>query len=74
MSCVCVCVCVCWCCPCAAGNSFNDEERCLAAGYDNGDIKLFDLRANAIRYGDHAYPLLVISELYVDMIIDMPPL
>jgi hypothetical protein len=32
------------------GNSFSDDERCIVAGYDNGDIKLFDLRANAIRY------------------------
>lgn len=26
------------------GNSYNTEERALAAGYDNGDLKLFDLR------------------------------
>jgi hypothetical protein len=32
------------------GNSFNNDERCIAAGYDNGDIKLFDLRANSIRW------------------------
>jgi hypothetical protein len=32
----------CW--TVAFGNSFNDEERCIAAGYDNGDVKLFDLR------------------------------
>lgn len=31
--------------PCApTGNSYNDAERCIAAGYDNGDVKLFDLR------------------------------
>lgn len=36
-------------CP-PTGNSFSDDERCIVAGYDNGDIKLFDLRANAIRY------------------------
>lgn len=30
------------------GNSFNDQERCVAAGYDNGDIKLLDLRANKL--------------------------
>ena len=28
------------------GNSYNDTERCVAAGYDNGDVKLFDLRTN----------------------------
>jgi len=38
----------CW--AVAFGNSYNDEERCIVAGYDNGDIKLFDLRANSIRY------------------------
>ena len=26
------------------------EERCVSAGYDNGDIKLFDLRTNTLRY------------------------
>ena len=31
--------------PC---HSFNLEERCVAAGYDNGDIKLLDLRTNAV--------------------------
>jgi WD40 repeat protein len=32
----------CW--SVAFGNSFNNDERYLSAGYDNGDIKLFDLR------------------------------
>lgn len=32
----------CW--TVAFGNSFNNEERYVAAGYDNGDVKLFDLR------------------------------
>lgn len=32
------------------GNSYNDEERCIAAGFDNGDIKLFDLRMNSVRW------------------------
>lgn len=26
------------------GNSFDDHERCVVAGYDNGDVKMFDLR------------------------------
>lgn len=26
------------------GNSYNKDERNIAAGYDNGDIKFFDLR------------------------------
>jgi WD40 repeat protein len=38
----------CW--TVAFGNSFSDEERCIVAGYDNGDIKLFDLRTNTMRY------------------------
>ena len=37
----------CW--TVAFGNSFGDE-RCVAAGYDNGDLKIFDLRANAMRW------------------------
>lgn len=32
----------------AFGNSFNDNERCLLAGYDNGDVKMFDLRMNKV--------------------------
>jgi hypothetical protein len=32
----------------AIGNSFNDDERCVLAGYDNGDVKLFDLRTNKV--------------------------
>lgn len=38
----------CW--AVAFGNSFNSEERCLASGYDNGDVKLFDLRTNCLRW------------------------
>ena len=26
------------------------QDRCIVSGYDNGDIKLFDLRTNTIRY------------------------
>jgi len=38
----------CW--AVAFGNSFNDEERVVAAGFDNGDVKLFDLRTNTLRW------------------------
>ena len=38
----------CW--AVAFGNSYNDEERCVLAGYDNGDVKMFDLRMNSIRW------------------------
>ncbi|KAJ3088171.1 hypothetical protein HK102_009399 [Quaeritorhiza haematococci] len=32
----------------AFGNSFNDDERMLCAGYDNGDVKMFDLRTMSL--------------------------
>jgi WD40 repeat protein len=32
------------------GNCYNDEERCVCAGFDNGDVKLFDLRTNSLRW------------------------
>lgn len=38
----------CWCV--AFGNSYNNEERIVAAGYDNGDIKLFDLKTMSVRW------------------------
>lgn len=38
----------CW--SVAFGNSYNSEERILAAGYDNGDIKLYDLRTMKVRW------------------------
>uniref|UniRef100_A0A1I8F8X9 WD_REPEATS_REGION domain-containing protein n=1 Tax=Macrostomum lignano TaxID=282301 RepID=A0A1I8F8X9_9PLAT len=34
----------------AFGDAFNSTERCLVSGYDNGDLKLFDLRAMALRW------------------------
>ncbi len=38
----------CW--TVAFGNAFSEDERVIAAGFDNGDVKLFDLRAGAMRY------------------------
>ena len=38
----------CW--AVAFGNSYNDEERCIAAGYDNGDIKMFDLKMMSLKW------------------------
>lgn len=38
----------CW--SVAFGNVFNAEERCVCAGYDNGDVKLFDLRTMTERW------------------------
>ena len=32
------------------GNAFNADERTVAAGYDNGDIKLFDLKNMSLRW------------------------
>ena len=36
----------CW--TVAFGDSFNNEERSILAGFDNGDVKLFDLRTSKI--------------------------
>lgn len=38
----------CW--AVAFGNAHENDERCVAAGYDNGDVKLFDLRAGKARW------------------------
>jgi WD40 repeat protein len=32
----------------AFGNSYNNEERVVGAGYENGDLKLFDLKAMSL--------------------------
>ncbi|CAH1400146.1 unnamed protein product [Nezara viridula] len=32
------------------GNSYNNEERVVCAGYDNGDIKMFDLKNMSVRW------------------------
>jgi len=32
------------------GNSYNDSERVICAGYDNGDVKMFDLRTMSLRW------------------------
>ncbi|CAF1594901.1 unnamed protein product [Rotaria magnacalcarata] len=32
------------------GNAFNSSERIVCAGYDNGDVKLFDLRSMSLRW------------------------
>ena len=37
----------CW--TVAFGNSFSDDERVICAGYDNGDVKMFDMRTNSVR-------------------------
>ena len=38
----------CWCV--GFGNSYSDTERSVCAGYDNGDIKMFDLRTMTQRW------------------------
>lgn len=38
----------CW--SVAFGNAFSPDERCVCAGYDNGDLKLFDLRTMSQRW------------------------
>ena len=32
------------------GNAYNAHDRCVCAGYDNGDIKLFDLKNMSLRW------------------------
>ena len=32
------------------GNSYNNEERCVGIGYDNGDVKLYDLRMDQLKW------------------------
>ena len=32
------------------GNAFSESERCVAVGYDNGDVRLVDLRTFTIRW------------------------
>ncbi|XP_072491474.1 dynein axonemal assembly factor 10 [Notamacropus eugenii] len=32
------------------GNAYNQEERVVCAGYDNGDVKLFDLKNMSLRW------------------------
>ena len=41
----------CW--SVAYGGCFNREERNLGIGYDNGDIKLYDLRMDKLIYGEN---------------------
>ncbi|CAG0905944.1 unnamed protein product [Cyprideis torosa] len=41
----------CWSVTC--GHAFSEEDRCIAAGFDNGDLKLFDLRALSLRWETH---------------------
>lgn len=38
----------CW--SVAFGNSYNSEERIVAAGYDNGDVKMYDLKTMKVRW------------------------
>lgn len=38
----------CWCV--AFGDAYNTEERSVVAGYDNGDIKMFDLKKMTVRW------------------------
>ena len=38
----------CW--SVAFGNSYNSEERVIAAGYDNGDIKLYNLNSMKVMW------------------------
>lgn len=32
------------------GNSYTNDERMVVAGYDNGDVKMFDLRTLSVHH------------------------
>jgi hypothetical protein len=32
------------------GNAFNSDDRVICSGYDNGDVKLFDLRKMGLQW------------------------
>ena len=56
------------------GNSFNDEERCVVSGYDNGDIKMFDLRMMCLKWEANVksgviYLLLSVDEIHSVMFV-----
>ena len=34
----------------SAGHVYSQEERCVCAGYDNGDLKMFDLRTMSVKW------------------------
>jgi hypothetical protein len=38
------------CLPFVLGNAYNSEERIVCSGYDNGDIKMFDLKTMSLRW------------------------
>lgn len=33
-----------------SGNSYNSQERVICSGFDNGDIRMFDLRVMKVRW------------------------
>lgn len=35
------------------GNAHSHQDRCIVAGYDNGDVKMFDLRKNELIWEDN---------------------
>ncbi|KAF8819661.1 putative WD repeat-containing protein 92 [Cardiosporidium cionae] len=41
----------CW--TVAFGNCHNENNRCIAAGFDNGDVKLFDLRSSTMTFEEN---------------------
>jgi hypothetical protein len=59
------------CFPFVVGNSYNSEERIVCSGYDNGDIKMFDLKTMSLRWetnvknGVSLYPQYSFLALYV---------
>ena len=55
-----------------AGDAYDAEERIVVAGYDNGDIKMFDLKKMAIRWETNikngVHDLLLFAKLFTCLI------
>jgi hypothetical protein len=47
--------------------------RCIAAGFDNGDVKLFDLRTNTIRWEGNVNNGVPLCPAYLCLPLCLPP-
>ena len=54
-----------------AGDAYDAEERIVVAGYDNGDVKMFDLKKMAIRWETNVkngvHDLLLFAKLFTSL-------
>jgi len=49
-----------------SGNAYTPYDRCVCAGYDNGDIKLFDLKNMSLRWETNVKN--GVSILYINLV------